>query len=133
MQSCQRTVASTSCLLDGRNRRSTHMRIERVVHVPAEVGSRAATPVLKHVQICLSFVLQEVERGGECWFCGLAFPSAPEQFTIWFQRNKQTHTSSSTAPLDRTMRNHRGHMTCVIKQCFLEQKPANGFFPCIFC
>lgn len=42
----------------------THMRIERVVHVPAEVSCRAATPVLKDVQVGLSFVLQR-ESGRE--------------------------------------------------------------------
>lgn len=46
------------------------MRIERVVHVPAEVSCRAATPVLKDVQIGLSFVLQrEGESAASAIWC----------------------------------------------------------------
>lgn len=41
----------------------THVRVERVMHVPAQVGRRAAAPVLEDVQVGLPFVLRDAERG----------------------------------------------------------------------
>lgn len=35
------------------------------MHVPAQVGCRAAAPVLEDVQVGLPFVLQDAERGRE--------------------------------------------------------------------
>lgn len=40
----------------------THVRIQWIVHVLAEVSYRCATPVLKDVKIGLSLVLQEEKR-----------------------------------------------------------------------
>lgn len=82
-------------------KRVTHVRIQWVVHVPAEVGHRGAAPVLKDVQIGLSLVLQgEKGERQQCWECSecLCRSQAPvKQSTIWPQylANKKTQTDTS--------------------------------------
>lgn len=70
----------------------THMRIKRVVYVLAEVGHRAAAPVLKHVQVGPSLVLQEKQRERGCPERNYAACAAKQPLASDASQN-QTHTS----------------------------------------